>query len=266
MEQIIAELKKIPPITRFVCVSTAGTTISVMMQLLDPKLIVYFHPWVWGKFQLWRVPSSFFLASTNINFVFEMAMLYRNLNQIETGYFLNKSADLAWQMLFIAGSIIVATRPVGSVIFLHPLLASLTYVSSALAPPGAQTSLMGLVTLPVAYFPYVMVVLDFLMVGPGRAAEAVAGLVVGHMWWWGVWGGSLGSQGVLAQYGQAPQWLRNLFGEGRRPRPPAAPRGNATGGAAAGLRAAGIEVVPPRRAANAEAEGHQWGVGNRLGS
>jgi Derlin-2/3 len=161
----------------------------------------------------------------------------------------------------------IGTRPVGSVIFLHPLLAALTYVSSALAPPGAQTSLMGLVTIPVAYFPYVMVALDFLMAGPHRAAEAVAGLVVGHAWWWSVWGGSLGSRGVLAQYGQAPQWLRNFFGEGRRPRPPAGPRGNATGGAAAGLRASGIEVVPPRRVANAEqSEGHQWGVGNRLGS
>lgn len=131
-------------------------------------------------------------------------------------------------------------------------------MSSSLAPPGAQTSLMGLVTLPIKYFPYVMIGMDLLMGGPRAAAEAVAGAVVGHAWWWLVWGAPLGSQGVLARAAQAPQWLRGIMGETRAPPPP-------PGGA--GLAAAGIHVTPAHRQTSSTTgvTGHNWGSGQRLG-
>ncbi|KAF5329160.1 hypothetical protein D9611_013192 [Ephemerocybe angulata] len=267
-EQILAELKKIPPVTRVSVVSLVGLTVPVMAKLVNPAYFVYFGPWVWSKFQLWRIPTAFFVGSTNINFVFEVAMLYRMLNQLESGHFAGNSSDLAFQLAVAGTSIILATRPLSSVLFLHSLLACLSYVTSALAPPGAQTSLMGLVTLPVRYFPYVMVVMDLLMAGPRAAAESVAGIIVGHAWWWGVWGGDLSATGgVLAEYALAPAWLRRFFGEGARRRREGEGTRTATGGVATGLRASGIEVVAPRRVANASSpEGHQWGQGNRLGS
>lgn len=46
--------------------------------------------------------------------------------------------------------------PLRSFIHTRPLLHCLTYLSSSLAPPGAQTSLFGVVTLPVQYFPYAL--------------------------------------------------------------------------------------------------------------
>lgn len=52
MDQIIAELKKIPPVTRFCVVSLAGLTIPVMMKVLDPRTLIYYHPWVWHKLQV----------------------------------------------------------------------------------------------------------------------------------------------------------------------------------------------------------------------
>lgn len=192
-------------------------------------------------------------------------------NQLESTTFPGNSSDLAWQLFVASGTIILATRPLKSILFLHPLLACLAYVSSALAPPGAQTSIMGLLTIPVTYFPYVMVGMDLLSGGPYAAAQAVAGIIVGHLWWWAVWGGELGGAGVAAQgrWSEAPKWLRNWFGEAERGRGTGGGSGvrrGGGGGVAEGLRASGIEVVPPRRVAQARDEGHTWGSGQRLGT
>lgn len=122
---------------------------------------------------------------------------------------------------------------------------------------------MGLLTVPIQYYPYIMIGLDFIMGGPQAAGQAVAGAVVGHAWWWSVWGAGLGGQGPLATYSTAPQWLRNLFGErGPANRPPAA------GGTAAGLAQAGVHVTAPRRPAEnaGTTTGYRWGSGQRLGS
>ena len=138
------------------------------------------------------------------------------------------------------------------------------YLSSNLAPPGALTSVMGLITVPIKYFPYVLIALDFLMAGPTLAAQSVAGAVVGHLWWWSVWGGRLGSQGIWGAYASAPEWLRNFFGERHSDQPPAA-----AGGTAAGLARGGIHVTAPRRPAapggSSTTTGYAWGSGQRLG-
>ena len=148
-------------------------------------------------------------------------------------------------------------------LFTRPFLICMVYLNSILAPPGAMTSVMGLITVPVQYFPYILIALDFLIGGPKAAAESVAGAAVGHLWWWSVWGGRLGSQGIWGAYSSAPQWLRNLMGERNSDRPPVA------GGTAAGLARGGIHVTAPRRPAtsggSATTTGYAWGSGQRLG-
>ena len=138
------------------------------------------------------------------------------------------------------------------------------YLSSNLAPPGALTSVMGFITVPIKFFPYVLIGLDFLMAGPSLAAQSVAGAVVGHLWWWGVWGSGLGSQGIWSAYASAPGWLRDFFGERHSGgQPPAA------GGAAAGLAQGGVHVMAPRRTTasrgSSSTTGYAWGSGRRLG-
>ncbi|KAG6917301.1 hypothetical protein DXG01_003142 [Tephrocybe rancida] len=195
-------------------------------------------------------------------------MLYRNADQLESGPYSRRSADLAYQLLFACGSIIVATVPLKGMIFFHPLLVCLVYLSSSLAPLGAQTSLLGLITFPVKYLPYSIIAMDLLMAGPAAAAHAVAGAVVGHFWWWGVWGSQPGSRGgVLQAHASAPAWMRNLVGEGNIPPPPP---GQANVGG-------GVHIVPPRRTlatgsgsgaagGNTGSTGYKWGSGRALGN
>jgi Derlin-2/3 len=126
---------------------------------------------------------------------------------------------------------------------------------------------MGLITIPIVYYPYALIALDLVMGGPQAAAQAVAGAAVGHAWWWAVWGGGLASRGLLQSWGSAPAWMRNLLGEDRRP----PPTPDALGGAAAGLARGGVHVSTPRAQAatgtgNATTTGHSWGSGRQLGA
>ena len=139
--------------------------------------------------------------------------------------------------------------PLRSFVHGRALLLALTYLSAKLAPPGSQTSLFGLITLPVAYFPYALIGMDLLMGGPSAAAQSVTGAVVGHLWWWTVF-----DMRLLAQRGRAPGWLRNKID---------GPGGVENAAPAVG----GVHIIPPRqRQEAASATGHQWGSGNRLGT
>jgi Derlin-2/3 len=111
-------------------------------------------------------------------------------------------------------------------------------MSSALTPPGAQTSLFGLVTLPVNYLPYIMVGTDLLKGAPHAAVIALPGVVVGHMWWWSMWGSAVGGTGgVLEPWSEAPMWMKKYMGE-------VYPLMRADGATGANI-GRGVIVVPP---------------------
>jgi Derlin-2/3 len=138
----------------------------------------------------------------------------------------------------------------------HAFLNCLTYLMCALAPPGAQTSVMGLITIPVKYFPYALLAID---VFNDRASESLTGMIVGHLWWWLVWGAGTGAGGVeqgrFAGLALAPRWLKSLFGE--------------RDGERRATNRNGYQAQAPRQraaqAAGARATGHSWGSGQRLG-
>ncbi|KAG6379603.1 hypothetical protein JVT61DRAFT_10111 [Boletus reticuloceps] len=116
---------------------------------------------------------------------------------------------------------------------------------------------MGLITIPVKYFPYVLLAIDVLN---GRASESLSGMIVGHLWWWLVWGAGTGAGGVeqgrFAGLALAPRWLRGLFGEHE--------------GERRATNRDGYQVHAPRQraeqAASGRAPGYSWGSGQRLGS
>ena len=128
-------------------------------------------------------------------------------------------------------------------------LMALIYLTSKLAPSTAMTSFFGMVTFPVRYLPFVMVGIDLLAEGRAGAARSIAGAIVGHLWWWGVWDSRL-----LERAGSAPMWLKNLLGQSTGP------------GTPGGWKRGGVEGVPPRRVREEGRPGeHRWGSGNRLG-
>lgn len=251
MADLWAEIKKIPPVTRFLCGASLGVSLPVMLQLVSPYSVAFVRQRVTKGLELWRVPTSFFLGSSGLAYIFDLVMLYRTSNGLETVDFLFRSADYAWQLSLAALAVLGLNIPLQSVVHARPFLMTLVYLHSKLAPPGAQTSLMGLISIPYMFFPYVLAAMDLIMAGPGAAAQAVTGMVVGHVWWWGVF-----DTRALQAFGTAPGWLRGLIG-------------GPDGGSSAGGGIGGVHVVPPRdrqQPATGRTTGHSWGSGRRLGT
>ncbi|KAA1478160.1 DER1-domain-containing protein [Dentipellis sp. KUC8613] len=250
------EIRKIPPVTRFMCGSSLAVTVPVLLELLSPYRVVFVKELVTKKFEVWRIWTSFFLGGSGINFIFDIAMLYRNSDQLESGTFAGRSADYAWQLILAAGGILALNIPLQSFVHTRALLLCLTYLSSALAPAGSQTSIFGLVTVPVKYFPYVLLGMDLLMGGPKAVAQSITGVVVGHLWWLAVFGPDGRGLPGAREWSRAPGWLKSLVGSGSGP------------SVGAGT---GVHVIPPRDrregagANTVRATGYRWGTGHRLG-
>ncbi|KAH9887200.1 hypothetical protein C8Q73DRAFT_656932 [Cubamyces lactineus] len=69
------EIRKIPPVTRFLCAASLAVTVPVLLQLVHPYKIVFVKEFVTQKFEIWRIFTSFFMGSSGINFIFDFAML-----------------------------------------------------------------------------------------------------------------------------------------------------------------------------------------------
>ncbi|KAI0646556.1 hypothetical protein C8Q79DRAFT_909308 [Trametes meyenii] len=69
------EIRKIPPVTRFLCGSTLGVTLPVLLQIVSPYKVLFVKELVTQKFEVWRAFTSFFIGGSGINFVFDIAML-----------------------------------------------------------------------------------------------------------------------------------------------------------------------------------------------
>jgi len=247
------EIRKIPPVTRFLCASSLAVSIPVMLQLLSPYKVIFMRAAVTQRFELWRIWSSFFYGSTGLNYLFELIMIYRSSNALELDQYPRKSPDYAWHLTLAAGAILALNIPLGSYVHSRALTLCLLYLSSALAPAGSQTSLMGIITIPMQYLPYAMIGIDLIMGGPEAAAVSVTGAVVGHIWWWAMFGEDGRGLPGLREFGRAPSWVRALVSEGAGPN----------------MAGTGVHAVPPRqeRGPPSRTTGYSWGSGGqRLGT
>jgi len=244
MSELLAEIRKIPPVTRFICGSTVAVTLPVMLKIISPYTMIFVKELVTKRREFWRIYTSFFIGESGINFIFDMAMQYRNTGALES-YYDGRSADLAWQLLFASASIIALNIPLGTFVHTRALMVAITYVSGQLSPPGTQTSLWGVVSFPVRYFAYALVAIDFVIGGKQAAMSALTGIIVGHLWWWGVW-----ESRALQEFGKAPGWMRSLIDT----MPSPGPASGAPGGSFSGSRRSGGRTT-----------GYNWGSGRRLG-
>ncbi|KAL5637706.1 hypothetical protein ACGC1H_002092 [Rhizoctonia solani] len=287
MDDIRAELRKIPPVTRFMVLSSAAVSLPVMMHILSGYKVVYTPGLVFGKAQIWRIWTSWFLGPSGVPFIFDMLMLYRASNELEEALFGGHSADYAWHLLVSGAAIMGLNMPLGTLIFFRPLLHLLVY-RAARSNPEAQVSLFGLISIKNIYFPFVMLGMDLVSGGPPALIQSLTGVIASHIWFMllpepgqlrsaptassGVrsYGGSStytlsgGGRSTSApitntagwrKYAVAPGWVRWLVGGMHE-----------QGGSE--TRSWGTAVVPPRAGARQDNKsgGYNWGSGHRLGS
>jgi Derlin-2/3 len=269
-DQFVAELRKIPPVTRTLVASTLGITLPIILRFTTGSWIVFRPETIFTtQPQIWRLYTPFFYGGQGITFVFSTIMLYQYSNALETVQYHRRSPDFAWQLGIACAGIIALNAPLGNAIFFNGMLMSITYLQCRLNPNNT-INLYGFFQVPSLYFPFVMVALDLLMSGPQSAIHSMTGIVVGHVWWMLEWmeptpGRPKPLAGVWSVISRSPNWLRNLIGEGAAGAQVPATEGRSFGTAAApagrGLNDRG------RGASTATTTGYQWGgAGRRLGT
>jgi len=252
---LLDEFKKIPPVTRTLVGSTVAVTIPVILQLVRGDRIPFVLRLV-TRGQLWRIPTSFFFGGTGFSFIFDLVMLYRSSNTLESIWYSNRSVDYAWQLFLASTAILGLNIPLDTYVHYRALLSCLIYLSSRL-DPNAMVSILGLVSVKAIYFPFVLLAFDVLQGGPQAAIIPLTGVMVGHLWYileWQEGGPTRPGGGRGAVLGSAPGWLQRLLGRASEPAAgDARPYGrafNPSGTTSANVSAAG---------------GHAWGRGQRLG-
>jgi len=73
MDQFIAEIRKIPPVTRFICGSSLGVTGSVLLGAVAPYTVLFVKDFVFKKLQVYLF---LILAFIWANIISAMEALY----------------------------------------------------------------------------------------------------------------------------------------------------------------------------------------------
>ncbi|KAH8825339.1 Der1-like family-domain-containing protein [Flagelloscypha sp. PMI_526] len=266
MDGIAAELRKIPLVTRVTTLSAVIMTLGTKGHAIPWYLVGFDWSTVVWKLQVWRIYTSCFIVTNDgISIIFDIFMWYKLVEELEQGPYLKHPANFAWQLFLNVILLLGISYPLSPSVLWRPLLASIAYLGSSLAPIGAQTSFLGLFSFPRKYMPYTLVLFDFLhpMGGPRMAALTMAGLVSGHIWSWAIWGdyAAHAGGGRFRGWGVAPRWLVRWIGgtrgvdrDAREDQGP-------------------VRVTRPRRFINPDTDapassttGYSWGSGQRLGS
>ncbi|GAC98864.1 hypothetical protein PHSY_006459 [Pseudozyma hubeiensis SY62] len=178
----IDEIRKIPPVTRYMLAATGAITLPCILQITSAYRFVLFWPLVIRKFHVHRIFTSFFFGGGGLKLLFDVFLLYRNSSDLELNHFGRRTADYTWSLLVMGTLILAANYPLGSVIFFGPLLNALVYVW-ARANPSSSVSFFGMVNCPSRWLPYVYLGLDLLQGGPGLAVTSGTGLLAGYAYW-----------------------------------------------------------------------------------
>jgi len=256
------EIRKIPPVTRSLVGATLAISGPVMLELVSPYKFLFVWNYV-KQGQVWRIPTSFFLGGSGITFVFDIVMLYRNSDALETIWYHRRSADYGWQLLLASGAILALNIPLKTFVHYRALLTCLTYLSSRLNPE-APMSIFGLITIKALYFPFALLGMDLLNGGPAAAIVSLTGIVAGHVWYMLEWqdnGATRPGRGTGAVVGKPPGWFARFVGNGES----ADTSGSGGSGRQPAPRTYGAAVAP-RGGERGAATGHSWGSGHRLGS
>jgi len=192
------------------------TTVGVQLSVLDPRTIYLDYPFIFKKFQIWRLLTNFcFLGGFSFPFVIRVLMIPRYGVFLEQNTFAGRTADFVWMIML--GMITLLPLPLIVPSLALPFFsASLVYMLLYLwsrENPNANVSIMGMVQLKAFYLPWGMLAVTVLM--GGSALPDFLGIIAGHLYYFlSVLQPRAGGPNLIV----TPQWVhalvRHCFGGG----------------------------------------------------
>ncbi|KAE8255993.1 hypothetical protein A4X13_0g2846 [Tilletia indica] len=174
------ELNKIPPVSRFIILGTLGLTVPVILKLISPSPFVFYLPLIRSHFQFWRPFTSFFLAGSGIQLIFDLIALFRSSTALEEGEpFYRSSSTYAWTLILTNALIVLLNIPLGSALHFRPMLYAITTFWSR-AYQSDSVNMFGIVNVRAPLLPYTYLILDVLMAGPHMAIQSGTGILAAY--------------------------------------------------------------------------------------
>ncbi|KZF22670.1 hypothetical protein L228DRAFT_247029 [Xylona heveae TC161] len=172
--------------------------------------------------QLWRPFTAFLITGPGLGILLDTYFIYTNGSWLETqSARLNQPGDFFTYVVFVCLFILVANGGVlGGMIFTSALVMALVY-THAQENRGRKATLF-VITIPIEWLPYAILLLTFIMGGSQAAIEQSTGIFAAHLYdfltrIWPAFGGG-------RNYIQTPNFVRRWF---ERPGPQSRPYGTA---------------------------------------
>ncbi|KAJ9107664.1 hypothetical protein QFC21_001124 [Naganishia friedmannii] len=181
MADIQGLIKDVPPVTRFMLVSTAIVTFPVLLKMVSPAQVYLSWPHMRYNYEIWRPWTAFFFGGSGFPLIYDFFLIYRNGSSLEKETYFGRTAEYAWANLMIAVFILITNIPFGFPFLFRSLLHAQNYLWCR-ANPSMKISLFGLLTVPVPYYPAALIVLDLVLGGPAKGISGAIGMFAGHLW------------------------------------------------------------------------------------
>ncbi|KAK2606183.1 hypothetical protein QQS21_003353 [Conoideocrella luteorostrata] len=223
MEVALDNYMRLPPMSRSIATYTFVVSLGMVLGLLPGSYFI-FHQFYLFKFppQIWRLATSFFIASPGLGLLFDTYFLYSYLSQMEVGNpRFPRKEDLIWYLTFVANYF----TAFGFMSFLPALILAMAYTVTQ-EQGGAKINYM-FITMPAQLMPYAMLAINLLF--PGGAMNMILqlhGLFAGHLFdflskTWPNYGGGrnlIPTPAVLSRLVRsAESFMQGNFGGATRP-------------------------------------------------
>ncbi|KAJ9108027.1 hypothetical protein QFC20_003596 [Naganishia adeliensis] len=102
MADIQSLIRQVPPVTRFMLVSTALVTFPVLLQMISPGQVYLSWPHMRYKYEIWRPWTAFFFGGSGFPLIYDFFLIYRNGSSLEKDTYFGRTAEYAWANVVIA--------------------------------------------------------------------------------------------------------------------------------------------------------------------
>lgn len=210
----------------------ATTVLSFSLGVIDLKHIALIWPRVWGKFEIWRLITNFFIvAKPSFKFLIYLMWVVTYMFPLEKETFQFEPADFVYMLTFNAVCINLASLWLGLYFNGVPLILSCVYVWSKNFGEG-NVSLYGLVTVKAFYLPFAFAAMSLLL--GDSVMPDLEGIAVGHLYYFFK---ELYPRTSGRNLLQTPDWLKRKVADWGLGRPPVTGPDAAASARDAGFRA-----------------------------
>jgi len=184
MAQLEEWYKSMPPVTRTYITASIVTTTACTLDLVP--MIKLHMDWnsVIYRYQVWRLASNFFFFDSrlSVSFVFKMFFLYRYSKLLEINSFRGRTADYVYMLLFGAVLSLLLAIYVTTIYFYGGCLTTMIVYVWGRKNEHLALNFLGLFNFRAPYL--VWVFLLFNIIFQGRYETDLAGIVIGHIYFY----------------------------------------------------------------------------------